>query len=77
MSPWEGRVEQDADLVYQYMSDQYGRGRRRPFSIAELQRAVRITRERICGALVVLVMIRKSAGVDGDSAEASTFYPIL
>lgn len=74
MSTWEDRVRRDADLVYKYMVSETPSGRVVLFSIDKIQNDTRLARDRVCGALVDLVMIENKVIVTGDRPELARFY---
>lgn len=78
---WLERVKKDGQMVYDHMRAEYERGRRSPFSIAQLcsdlnTEGASLSRERVYGALVRLAM-RQLVWVEGDSIANTVFTPLI
>jgi hypothetical protein len=76
MSPWEKRIHDDADAVYELLMAEYAAGRKRPLSLAALATRTRRSRDRVNAALGDLVRMRKTVGVVGDSPDRPQFFPL-
>ena len=70
---WHDRVEEDANLVLVRLRREWENGRRMPFSVAEVVESSKLPRDRVYGALVLLVE-QQRIGAGGPFNRAH-FYP--
>lgn len=61
--------------MYEFMLPEY-RSSPQPFSIAALESALDLRRDRVCAALVYLIFVRQDVRTVGQQVRGTGFYPV-
>lgn len=75
-SAWERQARADADAILARMRTEVVTDPARTFSIAEMHKALLLSRARVAAGLTLLVVVDGSVGVTNERVDQARFYPV-